>query len=139
MRLKVKKLSESAKIPCKAHFDDIGFDVYADKIEETENLIKVYTGIAVQPEDGYHVELFPRSSIFKKGLVLHNSIGLVDPGYTGELVFVFKKFDYSEPILKEERIGQIVVRKSVRTELVVVDVLLDTSRNDCGFGSTGIF
>lgn len=141
MKLKVRKLSPDAQLPKRAHATDVGFDVFATKIEHLGNKVKVFTGISIQPEPGYYVELFSRSSVHKHGLVLANSVGIIDPGYTGELIFIFFKQGEGagESLQIGERIGQLIVRKQIAVELQEVDVLLETDRGEGGYGSTGVF
>ena len=169
LSLKVKKLEPEAVLPAIASEGDVGYDVVAindGTISEDGTFIEYKTGLAIELPQGYHVELFPRSSISKYDLSLANSIGLVDNGYRGELRFRFKFTQRAKPVLtmvknendgydqhpgiesffpyppllykKGDKIGQIVIRKSV-SGLPVEEVaeLSDTSRGSGGFGSTG--
>jgi dUTP pyrophosphatase len=153
--LKVKKIMPSAVLPTRSHDTDAGYDVYAVEsptrgLDELGNLLyyQYRTGLAIEPPEGYHVELFPRSSVTKTNMVLGNSIGLVDEGYRGELMFRFKIVDdptfstmekpYQRHIYKAgDRIGQIVLRKTERFEIEEMAELVDSARGSGGFGSTG--
>jgi dUTP pyrophosphatase len=100
--------------------------------------------LAIELPIGYHCELFPRSSITKMDLMLKNSIGLIDNEYRGELIFRFHQFPMvngtNSVYKKGDRIGQIVLRKTIHMPIMVVDELSDTSRGTGGFGSsTGEF
>ena len=97
LKIRVKKLSEDAILPNKAHSGDAGFDissiddgtpVFAD--DGHLLYIEYRTGISIEPPLGYSVEAFPRSSISKYDLVLANSIGLIDNPYRGEIKLRFK-------------------------------------------------
>ena len=153
--LKVKKLVPEAVMPSKAKPGDAGYDVVAlddGTWSKDGTYIEYRTGLAIEPPFGHHTELFPRSSVSKYDLVLCNSIGLVDNGYRGEIVFRFKfvprhlsgggAMGYSnelEPKLykKGDKIGQIVIRKTIEMPVVEVDDLSTTERGTGGFGSTG--
>lgn len=91
VEVKFKKLTSDAVIPSKAHPGDVGFDMTATKMEQTEDYIEYSTGIALDLPKGYCALLFPRSSNSKKDLLMCNSVGLVDEGYKGELKFRFKR------------------------------------------------
>ena len=83
MEIKFKKLDQRAVAPTRAHTSDAGFDLVVTdittEINECGQLILVYhTGIAVEIPEGYFGLFMPRSSIYKKSLVLANSAGVID-------------------------------------------------------------
>lgn len=91
MKVKFKKVRESAFVPTKAHSSDAGFDLYADSKGWDENGNVVYgTGIAVEIPEGYVGLVFPRSSIAGRDLQLSNSVGVIDSGYRGEIMAKFR-------------------------------------------------
>ena len=152
-KLKVRRLLETAKLPYRAHADDTGYDICATQVVDTNMQVIVHTGISVQPESGYYVEVVPRSSISKKRLQLANSLGIIDAGYTGEIILVFNKLplvDYlghvymppSDPfnhgVTEGEKIAQLIIRRREDVEIVEVNGLEETKRSDAGFGSTGV-
>ena len=151
MVLKIKLMNLDAFIPTQAHpNEDAGYDVYAcaDGVDvyNTEGGRRTYlyteydTGISIEPPVGYHVELYPRSSITKVDLILKNSIGLIDNGYRGNLIFRFHKLqdvDTKNVYKKGDRIGQMVLRKTIHMPLQVVNSLSLSSRGDGGYGSSG--
>jgi dUTP pyrophosphatase len=156
MQIKVKKLCDEAILPCKATSSDAGYDVVAidDGIVDDLGFIQYKTGIAIEPDKGYHVEIFPRSSISKYDLVLANSIGLVDNGYRGEILVRFKptlRFmqtpmsvnaytvvpDVLRKYKKGDKIAQLVVRETIHADFEFVSDLETTDRGTGGFGSTG--
>lgn len=152
-RIKIKRLTKTAKVPSRAFVTDTGYDLYADNVEFMANpaQLKVHTGIAVQPEPGYYVEIYPRSSICKKYLQLANSVGIIDETYTGEIVLNFNmlpsyvdnlgnaglRYPASASISIGEKIAQLVVRKRIDADFIDVDSLDWTARGEGGFGSTG--
>nr|QBK90048.1 MAG: dUTP diphosphatase [Pithovirus LCPAC101] len=81
--------------------------------------------------------LVPRSSISKTPLRMANSIGIIDSGYTGELMaMVDNHSDKVYSIKRGDRLFQ-VVRANLRPfSFKLVDELEKTERGDGGFGST---
>ena len=149
MKIKVKKLHPDATLPKSAHNTDAGYDLVAvdDGIFFREDnqlsYLEYDTGIAVQPEKGFHLEIFPRSSVTKTDLMLGNGIGLVDNLYTGPVKLRFHVFPdrygtYNGIKYKKgDRIGQLVVRRTEHAEFEWVEELSETPRNTGGFGSSG--
>lgn len=91
MEIKIKKLHQDAVIPTYSKHGDAGMDLTAVTKEYDEHGNVVYgTGLAFEIPDGFVGLLFPRSSNTKKDLILGNSVGVLDSGYRGEVVFKFK-------------------------------------------------
>lgn len=91
MKVKIKKLCESAVIPSYAKPGDAGMDLTAtSRIFDKYGNVEYGTGIAMEIPEGYVGLLFPRSSICKKDLSLSNAVGVIDSGYRGEIKFKFK-------------------------------------------------
>lgn len=144
MTLKIKKLSDKAVMPVKAHKSDAGLDLTATEIttqiNECGQLMLVYhTGIAVEIPEGYVGLIFSRSSIYKKSLAQTNAVGVIDSGYRGELMVVFKTTtDVIPSVYKEgERFAQLVIIPNPEIEIEEVDELSTSDRNENGYGSTG--
>lgn len=146
MKLKIKRLRDNAKLPNKAYDTDTGYDVYASKVEYDleKRRIFVFTGIAVEPEPDFYVEVFPRSSVYNKKAQLANSVGVIDFSYRGEVILVFDMLDSSftslwkpDEIKVGEKIAQLIIRKRYDADIEEVDDLSSTSRGEKGFGSSG--
>ena len=91
MKVRIKKLSENAVIPAKAHKTDAGFDLVATRVERDDyGCIVYHTDLSFEIPDGYMGLIFPRSSNAKKDIVLTNSVGVVDAGFRGEVTLKFK-------------------------------------------------
>ena len=88
---------------------------------------------------GVHYWMPPRSSISKTGLMLCNSIGVIDASYRGELMaFLWNTTDKEVTVKKGDRLVQIVAPDmGWIKEVKVVDVLDATERGEGGFGSSG--
>jgi dUTP pyrophosphatase len=89
--------------------------------------------------------ILPRSGLgHKKGLVLGNSVGLIDADYTAQcFISVWNRNPASSSevitIQPGERIAQMMFLPVVRPEFKVVEEFSTTSeRGGGGFGSTGV-
>lgn len=163
MKIKIKKLSSNAKLPYKKHADDFCYDLYATSCEEiAPNVYKYGFGIAIQIERGketvfemgplrgylsidtskmpflFDIDIRPRSSVWKTGMVLSNSVGTVDEGYTGEISAVFYHVIPTLPIYKVgDRVAQMKIGLTLPVDFDVVEELNETERKAGGYGSTG--
>ena len=143
MQIKVKKLTDTAKLPTRAYKTDSGLDLYIDHDLVLQPLQRYLasTGIAVQlPEDTteycYECTIRPKSGLSSKGLYI--ALGTIDNSYTGELKVVMINLSNEEMVFKQgDKIAQLVVQKVYLPEVVEVDELEVRDRNDNGFGSTG--
>ena len=124
---------------------DVGLDIFTpEKIVVSPNAIsfKIGTGIkanAFVNNNKSSFMIFPRSSMgAKTPLRLCNSIGLVDPEYTGETFVVVDNMSNEEYIIeKYDRLVQFVGPNHENPNVVVVEDLEETNRSDKGLGSTG--
>lgn len=134
----VKKLYDDAQLPLSADSESIGSDLYVHHVEDGDGIVKVFTGIAIEPPSNCWVMLAARSSAYKSGLVLSNGVGVIDPGYRGEIIGVFTKTAmYRELPVKGDRLLQIVPIHAIGSKFEEVDDLSKTRRGAGGFGSTG--
>ena len=91
MKIKIKKLHPDAVIPNYSKLGDAGQDLVCVSRHFDADGNAVYgTGLAFEIPEGYVGLIFPRSSNAKKDLMLTNSVGVVDSGYRGEVMFKFK-------------------------------------------------
>lgn len=110
----------------------------------------VHTGIKAKMEDDEVLKIFNRSSGPKKGLVLANSVGIIDADYysnksnDGEIMFAFYNFmPFDITIKKGDAIGQGVFEKVLKADKVIgkdgleVDTNTEEERTG-GFGSTSL-
>lgn len=158
VKIKIKKLHPNAVIPKYAHVGDAGVDLVATEVNVVEcttplsydklgyvnsekvngKIYEVKFGFAIEFPKGYVARIYPRSSIYKTGLVLANSSGTIDCGYRGELM---AKFYSIIPTGNEYKVGdrcaQLILEKIPEMEFEEVDELSETDRGTGGFGSTG--
>ena len=140
MKVKVKKLNSEAIIPKYAHPTDAGLDLTAVSYErDSNNLIVYHTGLSIEIPEGYVGLIYPRSSISKYDLELTNSVGVIDSGYRGEILFKFRETtkDFPNIYVPGDRVGQLIIVPYPSIELEEVDELSSSDRSDKGFGSTG--
>ena len=135
-------LEEGAKVPTYAKEGDAAADLYAktDMTLAAHSLSnKVGTGLRIQLPEGWAAYILPRSSIgAKTGLRLSNSQGVIDNGYTGELIVLYDNISDSEyTIHAGDRIAQFYIAPIHRFTASVVETLEATDRGEGGFGSTG--
>ena len=142
MKLCVQRLSNSAKLPSYAHHGDAGMDLYADEtvvIKPNERKL-VSTGIKIALEYGYEAQVRPKSGLaIEHGIGLLNTPGTIDAGYRGEVKVIVINLGHKEyKIEKGKKIAQLVVQKVENATIEEVKDLDKTSRNESGFGSTGL-
>ena len=85
------------------------------------------------------VNLLPRSSLSKTGLMMMNSVGVIDKGYRGELIAaLWNTLDKEVRVEKGTRLVQVVSRDMASfSKVMLVDALPLSLRGEGGFGSTG--
>lgn len=96
-------------------------------------------GVSMELPKGYYAEVVPRSSTFKNfGIMLANSIGIIDESYCGDNdIWRFPAIALRRTkINKGDRICQFrIVKKMPEVEFVEVETLGNADRG--GIGSTG--
>jgi dUTP pyrophosphatase len=149
MKLKVRKLTITAKAPSRATDGSSGYDIYSDEDITIDPLSRswVSTGIAIElPNErdytvgyarGYSVgQVWPRSGMAGRGI--DTSAGVIDMDYRGELkVLLVNSNDKKENIKSGMRIAQLLIIPVLLPAVEVVDSLSDTFRGSNGFGSSG--
>ena len=139
MKMKVK-LDPGAVFPTRAHQWDAGLDLYSreDATIYQNDSFKFDTGVHVEIPPGYVGFIKSKSGLMVKYDILTD--GTVDSGYTGSIVVkLFNHGNCALPILRGQKIAQLVIQPIATPELELVDSLEDTERGDGGFGSTGAF
>ena len=148
-KLLFKKLDEKAIIPTKAKAGDMGWDLYALERVETTNhhipgtlgytggVIKIKTGIACKLPAGFGALICNRSG-FSTKKDAHVTAGVIDNGYTGELVVALRAHEPGVILCEPgERVAQLVLIPLVGVIAEEVNELPTTERGDTGFGSSG--
>jgi dUTP pyrophosphatase len=143
---KVIRIFSESKLPVKSHDTDIGYDICAidDGVYDSATQTMVYnTGLIIEPQDGYYLEIYPRSSIYKKSLQLCNSVGIVDPEYRGEIIVKFRlteNLEHANLYKLGDKIAQLIPRKIPnQISFIEVENVSETPRGSGGFGSTDLW
>ena len=106
--------------------------------DEWEHLT-YHTGLSIEIPEGYVGLLFPRSSVYKTGQFLTNSVGVIDSGYRGEIMLKYTRDTHSDKKAYRpgDRVGQIIILPYPKVEFEEVESLSQTERGSGGYGSTG--
>ena len=101
---------------------------------------KIGTGIAIHLDDpGYAAIVLPRSGLGTKGLILGNTIGLIDSDYQGEIILsVWNRSSDPIKINAMDRIAQLIIVPVIQPVFNFVESFEQTERGSNGFGSTGV-
>ena len=151
VKIKFKRLRDSAVLPFHAHTGDLGFDIYVvtdshflyDKKEKkwcldllpmSPRLFDV--GFAAEIPSGYGILLKDRSGLSSKGISVLG--GVVDSGYRGPFrVCICNLTRNVYRIYDGDRICQAVVIPQYNTVWEEVNELSDSDRGISGYGSSG--
>lgn len=142
-KIKIKKLTDTAKTPTRGSEYAAGYDLYADVKENVQikphETVKIGTGLAMGIPDGYFGAIFARSGLAaKEGLRPANCVGVCDSDYRGEyIVAIHNDSEETRTVTAGERIAQLVVMPYLPVTFDEVAELTDTNRGEGGFGSTG--
>jgi len=138
-KINVLLVNDNAITPTKKNWSDVGFDLsIINKIEDYNSKTSLYdTGIKIQVDFGYYIEIVPRSSLAKYGYILANNIGIIDNSYRGNIMIALTKIcDDAKEIEYPFRCCQLIMRKQIQANLEEIGYLEKTKRNSGGFGST---
>jgi dUTP pyrophosphatase len=141
MKLKIKKLTETAVIPSYAKPGDACFDLTAVSVNTVNDYIEYGTGLAMEIPEGHVGLIFPRSSVTNKDLMLKNSVGVIDSSYRGMISFRFNNVSSDERTAEiytiGDRVGQMMILPVPMVQFEEVDELSSTERGEGGYGSSG--
>ncbi len=142
MKLNIKLIDKTLEFPEYKTSGAVGFDLVArvDTEIKAGEMGLVPLNVVVKTPKGYGFFLYSRSSTpMKKGLIVANSVGIIDQDYSGEedevklcVLNITKK---TVKVERGERIAQAVIVKIEKPELTKVNKMSSKSRG--GFGSTG--
>lgn len=142
--LKYKKLNSDAVTPKYNYTSDSGFDLHSTEEIQLQPFQRVLvpTGLSFDIPEGFEIQVRTKSGLaIKQGLMVLNSPGTVDQGYTGEVKVIILNVGDTQTIEKGQKIAQAVLCPVVPGKNVVleeIDEVSDKERGDNGFGSTGI-
>lgn len=130
----------------KAHTDDAGWDLYANRTIKFKAAANNYEQIEILETNhkvlipkGFVGLVLPRSSTSAQGLTI--PVGVIDAGYTGKITVIIKAIglDHEVEIKQGERFAQLVILKLAANQSLVKQDFskIKSKRGANGFGSTG--
>ena len=142
MRLKIKRLDSTVPLPTYATEEAAGFDLAASQDVRLApgQIALVPTGLVIEVPSGHFLAIFARSSTpLKRGLMVANGVGVLDPDYCGpndELKIQVLNISGAEVQVKRgDRLAQGIVLPAPRVSWQEVRDLREVTRG--GFGATG--
>lgn len=143
LQVKVKVVDPRAKMPVYQTKEAAAFDlatiedVLLANTNAYEKLPLVRTGLAFDIPEGYHMEIYVRSSTGLKTKVrLANQVGIIDSDYKDEVYLVLENIGRHPVTIKADtRIAQAIIKKNEKVVLVETKEIGESTHG--GFGSTG--
>ena len=142
MRLKISRLDSTIALPTYGTDASAGFDLAAaqDLTIAPGQIALIRTGLIIEVPPGYFLAIFARSSTpLKRGLLVANGVGVVDPDYCGPtdeiMVQVLNVSGRDVEVRRGDRLAQGIVLPASRVSWDEVPASGRPSRG--GFGSTG--
>src|SRR4029434_9050670 len=121
MRLKIKRLDSTVPLPTYATEEAAGFDLAASQDVKLApgQIALVPTGLVIEVPTGHFLAIFARSSTpLKRGLMVANGVGVIDPDYSGpndEIMMHALNFTAVEVrVARGDRLAQAVVLQAPR-------------------------
>jgi len=142
MKVKIKLLTKTAKLPEKMTEFSAGYDIYADIQEnidiEAFQRVLVSTGFSIALPNDYEAQIRPRSGLaINNGISVLNSPGTIDSDYRGEVKVILINLSNEKFTVKPGmRIAQMIVAKHEKPVFEIVEEIDDTARGTDGFGSS---
>ncbi len=141
MQVFIKRFDKTVPLPKQMTKGSAGFDVYLPEDLEIPAFSTklVPLNIALKIPKNHFILLVARSSLYKKGVLLANGVGIGDSDFCGdqdEYKAILLNFTNKKVFIKKNtRILQFLVLKHEKVELTEVQKLEKESRG--GYGSTG--
>ncbi len=129
-------------LPTYGTHEAAGFDLAAshDLTVEPRQIALVRTGLVIEVPSGHCLAILARSSTpLKRGLMVANGVGIIDPDYSGPddeiMIQVLNVTDQDVTIRRGDRLAQGLLLPAPRVTWEEVTEIRDTTRG--GFGATG--
>ena len=140
--IKVKKLTETAKLPTQGSEYAAGWDLYSDGEYEIApgETVKIKIGLAFELPEGSFAGIFARSGLAtKNGLRPANCVGVIDSDYRGPVIVALHNDSNELQVIPHGiRVAQLILLPYLPIKgFEIVEELNDTERGVGGFGSTG--
>jgi dUTP pyrophosphatase len=142
MKVRIRRLRPDIPLPRYESDHAAAFDLAAadDVVVEPRRVALVPTGLVVEVPAGMFLGVFARSSTpLKRGLMVANGVGVIDPDYCGPAdevkIAVMNFTDAAVTVRRGDRIAQGIFLAAPRVTWDEADQLREASRG--GFGATG--
>jgi dUTP pyrophosphatase len=142
MRLRIRRLDPTISLPAYATDEAAGFDLAAahDVMVPPQRIALVRTGLVIEVPSGHCLAIFARSSTpLKRGLLVANGVGIVDPDYSGPedevMIQVLNITGADVHVSRGDRLAQGIILPAPRVRWREVEEIRDVTRG--GFGVTG--
>jgi len=141
MKIPIKILTNTARIPSFGSSGAACFDIYSDSpstiINPGETVI-IKTGFAVEIPLGFDMKIYSRSGYATVGIIVANAPGVIDSDFRGEVgVILHNQSHVAREIIKGQRIAQGEITEVLPVTFDTVLFISETDRGQGGFGSTG--
>lgn len=142
MKMRIRRIDASLPLPEYKTAGAAAMDLAAreDMTIRPQSIEIVHLNVCIEPPKGHFVMMAARSSLRKRGLMMANSVGILDEDYAGDsdeyMVALYNFSDEAVEVKRGERLVQIIVFPYERTELLEVESLGNPDRG--AYGSTGI-
>ena len=142
MHIRIRRLDATMPLPTYATAESAGFDLSAaaDLTIAPGRIALVPTGLVIEVPTGYFLGIFARSSTpLKRGLMVANGVGIIDPDYAGPddevRIQVLNITSSDVSITRGDRLAQGIVLPAPRVIWDETAAIREETRG--GFGSTG--
>ena len=142
MHIRIRRLDATMPLPMYATAESAGFDLSAaaDLTIAPRQIALVPTGLVIEVPPGYFLGIFARSSTpLKRGLMVANGVGVIDPDYAGpddEVRIQVLNITASDVTVRRgDRLAQGIVLPAPRVTWDETAAIREETRG--GFGSTG--
>lgn len=139
VKMKYKKLTETAKTPTYATEYDTCADLYADEniTIPPHSVGKISTGLAFEAPEGFYFRILPRSGMSSKGYIV--TAGVIDNQYRGNIIVaLYNSTSETYEVHQGDKIAQVEMRNFHQMDMEEVQVLSNGgNRGTNGFGHTG--
>jgi len=129
-------------LPAYGTDESAGFDLAAahDLVVPARQIALVRTGLVIEVPSGHFLGIFARSSTpLKRGLLVANGVGVIDPDYSGPadevMIQVLNVTEADVQIRRGDRLAQGIILPAPRISWQEVSEIREVTRG--GFGATG--
>ena len=141
MKVRITRVDKTLPLPEYHTEGAVAFDLYSrvdDTLAPKERKL-VPANFVIEVPKGHVLLIAARSSTPKKGLMLANSVGIIDQDFHGPedefRLWLYNVTDAPVEVKRGDRIAQALIVPIVKAEFEEVEKIKDESRG--GFGTTG--